>query len=245
MHSVFLLVVDHSLAQMGTHRVLEFSGMKTFLLNIRFLLGRVYFRYRGIFRAGMTFPTYSEKMRRMIGWSNDRVRHATMALALERIRSESISGAIAELGVYRGYVSRFLHEQMPERKLYLFDTFDGFRDNADNRFRNTSVEIVKERLRNLDNVEFRIGLFPDTAKGLEHETFSFVLFDADKYDVAMASFAFFYPRLSHGGYFFLHDFNSNESDWGVSKAARDFLRGKPESIVEIPDICGTALFRKI
>jgi len=107
------------------------------------------------------------------------------------------------------------------------------------------VEIVKERLKNLDNVEFRIGLFPDTARGLEHETFSFVLFDADKYDVAMASFAFFYPRLSRGGYFFLHDFNSNESDWGVSKAARDFLRGKPESIVEIPDICGTALFRKL
>ncbi len=215
---------------MGTHRVLEFSGMKKIMLNIRLLLGRVYFRYRGIFRARMTFPTYSEKIGRMISWSNDRVRHATMALALERIRSESIPGSIAELGVYRGYVSRFLHEQMPER---------------DNRFRNTSVEIVKERLKNLDNVEFRIGLFPDTARGLEHETFSFVLFDADKYDVAMASFAFFYPRLSRGGYFFLHDFNSNESDWGVSKAARDFLRGKPESIVEIPDICGTALFRKL
>ena len=230
---------------MGTHRVLEFSGMKKIMLNIRFLLGRVYFRYRGIFRARMTFPTYSEKIGRMISWSNDRVRHATMALALERIRSESIPGSIAELGVYRGYVSRFLHEQIPERKLYLFDTFDGFRDHADNRFRNTSVEIVKERLKNLDNVEFRIGLFPDTARGLEHETFSFVLFDADKYDVAMASFAFFYPRLSRGGYFFLHDFNSNESDWGVSKAARDFLRGKPESIVEIPDICGTALFRKL
>jgi O-methyltransferase len=39
-----------------------------------------------------------------------------------------------------------------------------------------------------------------------------VLFDADKYDVAMAAFEFFYPRLSPGGYFFLHDFNSSESD---------------------------------
>src|SRR5882757_9666137 len=64
---------------MGTHRVLEFSGMKKIMLNIRFLLGRVYFRYRGIFRARMTFPTYSEKIGRMISWSNDRVRHATMA----------------------------------------------------------------------------------------------------------------------------------------------------------------------
>jgi O-methyltransferase len=218
--------------------------MKKLLLNARFLLGRMYFRFRGTFLAKRTFPTYSGKIEKMIRWSNDPVRHGTMALALERIRSESVPGAIAELGVYRGYVSRFLHEQMPERKLYLFDTFDGFRDNQDNRFRNTNVETVKERLKNLDNVEFRIGLFPETAKGLEQEKFSFVLFDADKYDVAMASFEFFYPRLSPGGYFFLHDFNSDESERSVSKATKDFLQGKPESIVEIPDICGTVLFRK-
>ena len=219
--------------------------MKKLLLNARFLFGHIYFRFRGAFLAKMTFPTYSGKIEKMIRWSNDPVRHGTMALALERIRRESIPGAIAELGVYRGYVSRFLHEQAPERALYLFDTFDGFRDNQDSRFRNTSIEIVKERLKNLDNVEFRVGLFPGTAKGLEHERFSFVLFDADKYDVAMASFEFFYPRISPGGYFFLPDFNSSESDWSVSKATRDFLQGKPESIVEIPDICGTALFRKI
>ena len=115
---------------------------------------------------------------------------------------------------------------------------------ADSRFTNTGVGIVKERLKNLNNVEFRIGTFPETTAGLERETFSFVLFDANKYDVAMAAFEFFYPRLSPGGYFFLHDFNSSESDWAVSKATRDFLQGKPESIVEIPDICGTALFRK-
>src|SRR5258705_764164 len=180
---------------MGTHRVLDSPGMKKIMLNIRFLLGRVYFRYRGLFGARMTFPTYSEKIGRMISWSNDRVRHATMALALERIRSESIPGSIAELGVYRGYVSRFLHEQMPERKLYLFDTFDGFRDHADNRFRNTSVEIVKERLKNLDNVEFRIGIFTVTARGLEHKTFSFIMFDAHIYTVAMTWCDISYPPL--------------------------------------------------
>jgi len=34
-----------------------------------------------------------------------------------------------------------------------------------------------------------------------------VSFDADKYEVAKASFNFFHNRLAPGGYFILHDFN--------------------------------------
>jgi O-methyltransferase len=60
-----------------------------------------------------------------------------------------------------------------------------------------------------------------------------------------AALEFFYPRLLAGGYFFLHDFNNNEYDWAVRRAATKFMRGKPERIVEIPDRRGTALFRKI
>src|ERR1700687_5916809 len=100
------------------------------------MLAPLYLRYRGMFHSEMDFPTYSRKIKRMIRWSNDPVRYATMALALERIRSESIPGAIAELGVHRGQTSRFLRAQMPERILYLFDTFDGFADRTDKRFRN-------------------------------------------------------------------------------------------------------------
>lgn len=104
---------------------------------------------------------------------------------------------------------------------------------------------MRARLGNLDNVQFRVGVFPDTAKELEQEAFSFVLFDADKYDVTMASFEFFYPRLSAGGLYILRDFNSDESDGDVRRAVDSFLRGKPELLTEIPDRGGTALFRKI
>ena len=181
----------------------------------------------------------------MVRWSADPVRYAAMALALERVRIESIPGAIAEIGVYRGDTSRFLHQQAPDRKLYLFDTFTGFpHGNGDHRFRDTGLELVKSKLGNLNNVEFRPGIFPQTTAGLEHEVFSFVLFDADKYDATIACLNFFYARMSPGGCFILHDYNSAESDWAVSRALHDFMQGRPESIIEIPDIGGTAIFRK-
>jgi hypothetical protein len=55
----------------------------------------------------------------------------------------------------------------------------------------------------------------------------------------------FYPRLVRGGYFFMHDYNSDESGRAVSRAAHSFMNDKPELLIEIPDFFGTALFRKI
>jgi hypothetical protein len=53
------------------------------------------------------------------------------------------------------------------------------------------------------------------------------------------------PVGSTGGFYMLHDFNSDESDGDVRRAVDTFLRGKPELLTEIPDRGGTALFRKL
>lgn len=219
--------------------------MRLILDKYRARLGRVYFRLRGMLHREMEKPTFPPAIQRMIRTSPDRIRYTAMALALERIRQDHVPGALAEIGVYHGVSSRLLHAQMPERPFYLFDTFSGFpNDDADQRFQNTSVEAVKARLGDLQNVVFRIGVFPHTACGLENELFSFVLYDADKYEPTKAALEFFYPRLSPGGYFIFHDYNCSESDGAVKKAADEFMHRKPESLIELPDICGSALFRK-
>jgi O-methyltransferase len=61
----------------------------------------------------------------------------------------------------------------------------------------------------------------------------------------MAALKFFYPRIRRGGYFFLHDFNNMESNRAISRAALEFLADKPELLLEIPDICGSAVLRKL
>ena len=198
-----------------------------------------------VFWPAFNFPALPDKGARMLADSPDPIRHGTMAYALKRIREDNIPGAMAEIGVYRGETSEYLHAFAPSTRLYLFDSFAGFENSDDDRFRDTSVNFVKQRLGNLDNVEFRVGFFPDTAVGLENETFSFVSYDADKYDVALSTLEFFYPRLSPGGYFFAHDFSSPESDFAVQRAVREFLSDKPELLIELPDLGGSALFRKL
>jgi O-methyltransferase len=48
-----------------------------------------------------------------------------------------------------------------------------------------------------------------------------------------------------GGYFFMHDFNSPESNYAISRATHEYMSDKPEMIVEIPDEWGSAVFRKL
>ena len=206
----------------------------------------VHRRYLGVFRSGMRFPTYSDKTARLVLNSADRVRYGTLALALQTIERERVSGDLAELGVWQGATSTFLHYQMPQRALYLFDTFAGFpgESDADGRFRDTSVDAVRRRIGDDSNVVFRVGTFPGTTLGMESERFAFVLLDADKYASTLAGLEFFYPRMTRGAYMFIHDYNSPESEHGVSRAVNEFLQGKPERVVEIPDIWGSVLFRK-
>lgn len=219
--------------------------MKSYLNYVRFKARKA----AGFVHRPMRFPPYPQEVSRRVETLADSVRYATLALAIQRLDTEQIQGAIAELGVYQGVTSRFMHQQSPHRRLYLFDTFQGFPKDAveasgDNRFKDTSQEEVGKFIGDQDNVVFRAGYFPETAFGLEDERFALVMLDFDLYQSAIESFKFFYPRLVAGGYFFMHDFNSPESDRAISRAALEFLGDKPEMLIEIPDEWGTAVFRK-
>lgn len=200
-------------------------------------------------RRPMWFPTYSAAVEQRIEQYHDDVRYSMLALAIQRLEHDKIPGAFAEVGVYRGVTSSFIHKQAPNRHLYLFDTFEGFRPQdlevaTDDRFKDTSQQFVENLIGDTTNVAFKKGYFPETAVGLEAENFALVMLDVDLYKPALEVFRFFYPRMVRGGYFFLHDYNSPESDHGISRAAHEFLADKPELLVEISDYCGSAVFRR-
>jgi O-methyltransferase len=201
-------------------------------------------------RRTMQFPTYSPAVAERIEQYHDEIRYSMLALAIQRLEIDKIPGAFAEIGVYRGVTSSFIHRQVPGRRFFLFDTFEGFPEHllegvTDTRFKDTSQEGVAALIGDTTNIQFRKGLFPETAIGLEDEKFSLVMLDVDLYGSALEVFKFFYPRMVRGGYFFLHDYNSPESAHGISRAAHEFLADKPELLIEIPDFHGSALFRKL
>lgn len=215
----------------------EFSGNNSVALN----------GWENIFPV---FPAITDADRAFIKERGDPVRDWSVSMALETIKREGVPGAMAELGVYRGDMAILYNRLLPERTLYLFDTFEGFpeqdlRLGADNRFRDTSIDFVRSRFPADAPVVFRQGYFPETAQGLEDERFSFVMLDADMYAPTLAGLEFFYDRVERGGYVVAHDYTSGESDRAVSRAFDLFLADKPEKVIEIPDAWGSVLFRKI
>ena len=198
----------------------------------------------------MQFPTFPADVHDAIATMQDYFRYATLGLAVQRVLDEEIAGAFAEVGVWRGETSAFLHRLAPERRLYLFDTFAGFPEldlppgADDTRFRDTSEAAVRRRVGASANVILRPGYVPETLAGLEDEAFAFVLLDLDLLDPTVASLEFFYPRLSPGGYIVVHDYNNAESDWAGKRAFDGYLADKPERVVELGDMWGSALIRR-
>lgn len=182
------------------------------------------------------------------------IRSATLLKIASRLRSQALSGALAELGVYKGDTAWKLNALFPERPLYLFDTFEGFhaRDtDVENRlhcsraqegdFSDTSVEAVLARMPYPERVTIKKGFFPETASGMDGQSFLLVSLDADLYAPILAGLEYFYPRLVSGGMILLHDYN-NERFRGAKQAVCDYESAHgPLILVPLCDLHGSAV----
>ena len=184
----------------------------------------------------------------------DYIRLSALELVADEINTKGVKGSTAELGVYKGKFARYINLYFPGRKLFLFDTFEGFNQadvtiereksfsSGNQDFSNTSVAGVLKRMPDPSQCVIRKGYFPETAAGIE-ETFAFVSIDADLYEPILSGLNFFYPRLSKGGFIFVHDYN-NDAYKGAKRAVEEFCRTNDVSCIPLPDAAGTALIVK-
>lgn len=181
--------------------------------------------------------------------SGDYVRLSTLELICRRLEAK-VPGAAAELGVYRGDFARCINALLPERKLYLFDSFSGFapEDGAGAAFQaaheNTSAEAVLARMPHPETVRLYPGYFPASLKGLE-ERFCLVSLDVDFAGPTLEGLRWFWPRLNTGGYLLLHDWGDPELP-GVAQALEQYEveLGSPIPALPLPDIGGSLVLCK-
>jgi len=161
--------------------------------------------------------------------------------------------SMAEVGVFRGGVSKMLCLLNPNRKVYLFDTFEGMPQKYTDfdvmktgeikcgEFKNIELENIKKYFSECDNAIFKVGLFPETSIGLEDEIFSFCHIDCDLYYSCLESIKFFYPRLCKNGVIIVDDYDRPECP-GVKKAIEEYCKNSNIFIDVYPDF--QAIIRK-
>jgi len=181
---------------------------------------------------------------------NDYVRTRTLEVLCRELAD--VPGAAAELGVYRGGFARCINALLPERTLYLFDTFEGF-DETEAKdaaagfvqaHRNTGADRVLRLMPHPKKVIVKQGLFPASLGGLE-DRFALVSLDVDLEESSLAGLRWFYPRLSPGGFLLLHDYNSPRLP-GVKRALRRFEAECGQRLPAVPlcDVNGTLVLCK-
>jgi O-methyltransferase len=184
----------------------------------------------------------------------DYIRLATLELASHEIKKKELKGQVAELGVYKGKFAKYINQYFPDRKLYLFDTFQGFdkRDVEEEKSKNfslgeqdfsdTSLEVVLKQMPFPAQCIAVKGFFPESARDID-DRFVFVSLDTDLFEPIYQGLLFFYPRLVPGGYIFIHDFN-NDAYKGAREAVEKFCQEQKINFLPLPDLGGSAIIVK-
>lgn len=195
---------------------------------------------------------------------DDYPRFRTFELAADEIIKNGVEGAAAELGVFTGNFAQYISHKLKDRDIYLFDTFASFDEEEFNEekqraefekqinaaeffedFKNTDLSLVMNKMANPERTIVCQGFFPKTAEQVgEHVKFAFVSIDVDLEESIYAGLEYFYPRMSEGGYIFVHDYN-NILLTGVKRAVERYQQehGKMK-IVPLADVGGTLVIVK-
>lgn len=186
----------------------------------------------------------------------DFVREQTVNLLAQEIERKCILGDVAELGVFKGDFTIIINKAFPTKKLYLFDTFNGFtnhdieEDNSiDNKeyelqkFKDTSEELVLSRLEIKEcDCEIKKGFFPDTFD-LWNNSFCFVSIDLNLRNPVEKGLEIFYPRMAKGGYIMISDYNAPFYE-GTRNAVQQYCDSNDISYMPIPDLYGSVIIMK-
>ena len=192
----------------------------------------------------------------------------TLLRAVDYIDAQGLAGDIVECGVWRGGNLMLAKERRKgrdiPRKIYGFDTFEGFTeptdvdvntdgrsavalyrvDDPDIRRVRASLQEVTDNLRRVslfgDDIVLRKGRVEETLVGDDiPENIALLRLDTDWYQSTKVELEVLYPRLVQGGVLILDDYGS----WlGSKKAVDDYFADKVAPLlIPVTRICRMAI----
>ena len=180
----------------------------------------------------------------------------------EYAHTHCIDGCVAELGVNNGDFAKEINRVFSDRRLYLFDSFDGFSEDdlkteevknerflqlkewatrANLSFTSNSPKKAWDKLPFPEKCTMKVGYFPESFD-LKHESFAFVNLDMDLYHPVKSGLEIFYPRMSHGGVILVHDYFA-ASTYGVKRAVDEFVMMNKIAATPIGDFISVAIVK--
>jgi hypothetical protein len=161
-------------------------------------------------------------------------------------KTRDLKGDAIELGAYEGgcsyYSALFMALTGDKRRYILLDSFEGFKEMSrydpielKDRFKDASYDRVYQRFVDMKNTQIVKGFIPDILTLFSDEHYSFVYYDCDLYDLAMASLKHFLPKLPEGGVFLIDDYCVTKDFLGTRKAVEVFSKLHNINVIEIPE----------
>lgn len=156
-----------------------------------------------------------------------------------------IPGDTAECGVFAGassyLICRSSENSSHTRTHFLFDSFEGLSapSAVDGNYWKKgglacNLETAKKNLGSFTNTSWHKGWIPETFDEVAQRSFAFVHIDVDLYQPTRDSIRFFYPRMNKGGIIVCDDYGFRSCP-GATLAVDEFLAGKPEKMLSLPD----------
>lgn len=142
-----------------------------------------------------------------------------------------ICGDVAEVGVWKGGISRLLARTSPQKQVHAFDTFEGipYADPKIDKHKKgngcCSYTTVNEYLKDCSNIIIHKGVFPASTEDVQEREFSLVHVDTDVYQSTYDCIEFFVSRMVVGGIMVFDDYQTLACP-GVEKALNELLKNQ-------------------
>jgi hypothetical protein len=170
-------------------------------------------------------------------WWNHDLQWRAYVICWAAMHGKSVEGDFVECGVHKGGYSRMLAEyigleQLPHKKLYLFDTYTGIPEQhldsssakAFPSVYGDSYQDVLQTFAGYSNAVVVQGIVPDVLREVDIERVCYLSIDLNCVGPTVAAAEHFWPRMSPGAVIVLDDYNFRL--FADQKAALDTWAGK-------------------